>query len=99
MSGYAKLVRCVRVLWGARQHPLADTNWRDYCTGFITDYVAAAELAWQATEPDGPRSLSGAQHLCEHIAHDMDLTERDEVNFRQWWNTRITHGFGERKAA
>ena len=102
-TGYRKLLRCVQALWRSRDvvpdkdEPARDrearTIYRRYCIAYATDYVARAELAWPGNGPEFPHSMSGADHLMEHIGHDLALSERDEITFRDWWRKAMNTGF------
>jgi hypothetical protein len=77
-----------------------EPTYRAYCVDYITEYVTAAELAWPGNGTEYPHSMSGADHLSQHLAHDLNLSERDEVTFRFWWAKNMDHGFdNDRKAA
>lgn len=96
MSNYSKFYRCVLALWREENSVRMEETYRKYCVEFFNQYVFDAEMAWPGTGPDGPRSVSGGEHLRDHTAHDMNLTERDEIRFRQWFLKVTTYGFGNK---
>ena len=98
-SNYSKFSRCLKELWRAEHGSRMEPSYFRYCVDYVSEYVTRADLAWTGNETEGPRSISGSDHLMVHIAHDWELSERQEVAFRNWWLKVMNYGFGQAKDA
>lgn len=98
-TGYAKFRRCMLELWRHENGAKMEPSYYRYTTDFVAEYVTKAELAWPGNEAEGPRSISGGDHLRDHLASDWQLSEREEIRFRTYWLRVMNYGFGQAKDA
>lgn len=96
MTRYVDFRRHMFTLWKEETAGWAVSEWeRKRLVESVTDTITNAELKWPG-DGDGAHSISGGEHLRDHLAHDWNLTERDEIRFRQWFLKVTVHGFGNK---